>query len=32
MLELIEFYEPVISQAIEAKTPADQEKLTHGIG
>jgi len=28
MLELIEFYEPVISQAIEAKTPADQEKLT----
>jgi len=28
MLELIEFYAPVISQAIEAKTPADQEKLT----
>ncbi len=28
MLEMIEFYEPVISQAIEAKTPADQEKLT----
>jgi elongation factor G len=27
MLELIEFYEPVISQAIEARTPADQEKL-----
>jgi elongation factor G len=27
LLELIEFYEPVISQAIEAKTPADQEKL-----
>ena len=27
MLELMEFYEPVISQAIEAKTPADQEKL-----
>jgi elongation factor G len=27
MLEMIEFYEPVISQAIEAKTPADQEKL-----
>ncbi len=27
ILELIEFYEPVISQAIEAKTPADQEKL-----
>ncbi len=28
ILEPIEFYEPVISQAIEAKTPADQEKLT----
>lgn len=28
ILELIEFYEPVISQAIEAKTPADQEKLS----
>ncbi|HOO40476.1 MAG TPA: elongation factor G [Syntrophales bacterium] len=28
VLEKIEFYEPVISQAIEAKTPADQEKLT----
>jgi elongation factor G len=28
ILEQIEFYEPVISQAIEAKTPADQEKLT----
>lgn len=28
LLEPIEFYEPVISQAIEAKTPADQEKLT----
>jgi len=27
ILERIEFYEPVISQAIEAKTPADQEKL-----
>jgi elongation factor G len=27
ILEQIEFYEPVISQAIEAKTPADQEKL-----
>jgi elongation factor G len=27
LLEPIEFYEPVISQAIEAKTPADQEKL-----
>jgi len=28
LLESIEFYVPVISQAIEAKTPADQEKLT----
>ncbi len=28
VLEKIEFYEPVISQAIEAKTPADQEKLS----
>jgi len=28
LLESIEFYEPVISQAVEAKTPADQEKLT----
>ncbi len=28
LLETIEFYKPVISQAIEAKTPADQEKLT----
>jgi elongation factor G len=28
ILEQIEFYEPVISQAIEAKTPADQEKLS----
>ncbi len=28
LLESIEFYEPVISLAIEAKTPADQEKLT----
>ena len=28
LLEPIEFYDPVISQAIEAKTPADQEKLT----
>ncbi len=27
LLESIEFYEPVISLAIEAKTPADQEKL-----
>ena len=31
MLEQMEFYEPVISQAIEAKTPADQEKLTHAL-
>jgi elongation factor G len=28
LLEPIEFYKPVISQAIEAKTPADQEKLS----
>jgi len=28
LLETIEFYDPVISQAIEAKTPADQEKLS----
>ncbi|OHE24511.1 MAG: translation elongation factor G, partial [Syntrophobacterales bacterium RBG_19FT_COMBO_59_10] len=28
LLEPIEFYEPVISLAIEAKTPADQEKLS----
>jgi len=27
VLESIEFYDPVISQAVEAKTPADQEKL-----
>jgi elongation factor G len=32
LLELIEFYEPVISLAIEAKTPADQEKLTIALG
>ncbi len=31
VLELIEFYEPVISQAIEAKTPADQEKLAAAL-
>jgi elongation factor G len=31
MLELIEFYEPVISQAIEAKTPADQERLAMAL-
>jgi len=28
---MIEFYEPVISQAIEAKTPADQEKLAMAL-
>ncbi|MBU2226645.1 MAG: elongation factor G [Proteobacteria bacterium] len=28
LLEPIEFYEPVISLAIEAKTPADQERLS----
>ncbi len=28
ILEPMEFYEPVITQAIEAKTPSDQEKLT----
>jgi len=28
LLETIEFYEPVISQAVEAKTPADQERLS----
>ena len=28
LLEPIDFYEPVISEAIEAKTPADQEKLS----
>jgi elongation factor G len=28
VLEPIEFYEPVISQAIEAKTPDDQERLS----
>jgi elongation factor G len=27
LLEAIDFYEPVISMAVEAKTPADQEKL-----
>ncbi|MEI7590026.1 MAG: EF-Tu/IF-2/RF-3 family GTPase, partial [Deltaproteobacteria bacterium] len=31
LLETIDFYEPVISQAIEAKSPADQEKLTFAI-
>lgn len=28
ILESMEFYEPVITQAIEARTPSDQEKLT----
>ncbi len=28
VLESMEFYEPVITQAIEARTPSDQEKLT----
>ncbi len=32
LLEMIDFYEPVISLAIEAKTPADQEKLTAALG
>ena len=32
LLELIDFYEPVISLAIEAKTPADQEKLVAALG
>ncbi len=31
LLESIEFYEPVISLAIEAKTPADQEKLAGAL-
>ncbi len=31
ILEPIEFYEPVISQAIEAKTPQDQERLTAAL-
>jgi len=31
MLEVMDFYEPVISQAIEAKTPADQEKLASAL-
>jgi len=31
LLESIEFYEPVISQAIEAKTPGDQEKLSEAL-
>ncbi|MGE5799780.1 MAG: elongation factor G, partial [Syntrophaceae bacterium] len=32
ILESIEFYNPVISQAIEAKTPADQDKLPEVLG
>jgi elongation factor G len=31
VLETIELYEPVISQAIEARTPADQDKLTEAF-
>jgi len=31
VLEPIEFYEPVISQAIEAKTPRDQERLVSAL-
>ena len=31
ILESIEFYNPVIGQAIEAKTPADQEKLPEAL-
>ena len=31
LLESMEFYEPVISQAIEAKTPADQERVTAAL-
>jgi len=31
VLEPIEFYEPVISQAIEPKTPDDQERLTAAL-
>lgn len=31
LLEPIDFYEPVISQAIEAKTPADQERLLNAL-
>ncbi len=32
LLEAIELYEPVISQAIEPKTPEDQEKLAVSLG
>jgi elongation factor G len=31
LLESMEFYEPVISQAIEAKTPADQERVAAAL-
>jgi elongation factor G len=31
LLESMEFYEPVISQAIEAKTPADQERVAMAL-
>ncbi|MBW2557766.1 MAG: elongation factor G [Deltaproteobacteria bacterium] len=31
ILETIEFYEPVISQAIEARTPGDQERLSSAL-
>ncbi len=31
ILEAIEFHDPVITQAIEAKTPADQEKLSEAL-
>jgi len=31
ILEPIEFYEPVISQAIEARTPGDQERLSFAL-
>lgn len=31
ILEPIEFYQPVISQAVEAKTPQDQEKLATAL-
>lgn len=31
ILEQMEFYEPVINEAIEAKTPADQEKLAAAL-
>jgi len=31
LLEPMDFYEPVISQAIEAKTPADQERVSSAL-